>query len=48
MSPEIQDGPKNLDHIRQSQGGNSINEGKGPHRKIHGDLAHRKYSGMVD
>ena len=48
MCPEFQDDPKTSDHIRQSQGGNSIHEGKDPHRKICGDLAHRKDAGRMD
>ena len=48
MCLEVQDGLKTSDHMRQSQGGNSIHEGKGPHRKIHGVLAHRKDAGRMD
>ena len=48
MCPKIQYGPLTTDQVRQSQGRDSIYEGKGPHRQIRGDMAHRKDVGGLD
>ena len=48
MCPKIQFGPSTTDQVRQSQGGDSIYEVNGPHRKIRGDIAHIKDVGGID